>query len=294
MRYRIRHQTSLTYAGQVRLARLNLRLRPVPWPGQRLEQFLLSVTPTPAEIETGNGPWLVERHRITLREGLSHLTIESRMVIEVEDAPSLGLDLAEAPSLDAVRAAALALPDLSALGPASYLYASPMAAPDADIAQWAAPLLEDCASVVEAGKTLMSAIFAQFTYDGSATNVTTTPAQAFAAKRGVCQDFAQVMIVAARAHGLPAAYISGYLRTRPPEGQPRLVGADAMHAWVALWCGENLGWVGFDPTNDMLAQADHIVIGMGRDYADVAPVDGVFLGGGGQSLGVSVDVEPLD
>jgi transglutaminase-like putative cysteine protease len=102
------------------------------------------------------------------------------------------------------------------------------------------------------------------------------------------------MIVAARAWGVPAAYASGYLRTLPPPGRPRLAGADAMHAWVMLWCGEALGWVGFDPTNDMLARGDHIFVAMGRDYADVAPLDGVFHGGAGQAMELAVDVVPVD
>jgi transglutaminase-like putative cysteine protease len=101
------------------------------------------------------------------------------------------------------------------------------------------------------------------------------------------------MIIAARAFGVPAAYVSGYLRTTPPPGQPRLVGADAMHAWVNLWCGEELGWVGFDPTNDLLVGAGHIFTAMGRDYADVAPLDGVFHGGEGQRMKVAVDVVPM-
>ena len=102
------------------------------------------------------------------------------------------------------------------------------------------------------------------------------------------------MIVAARAHGIPAAYVSGYLRTLPPPGKPRLVGADAMHAWVNLWCGAELGWVGFDPTNNALVRTDHIFTAMGRDYADVAPIDGVFRGGGRQKLDGAVDVLPLE
>jgi len=148
--------------------------------------------------------------------------------------------------------------------------------------------------VLEAGQSLMAAIHREFRYDGAATQVDTPASEAFAARHGVCQDFAHVMIVAARAHVIPAAYISGYLRTIPPQGQPRLIGADATHAWAALWCGDALGWVGFDPTNDVLASTDHIFTAMGRDYADVAPIDGVVLGGGRQRVEVSVDVEPVD
>jgi len=139
----------------------------------------------------------------------------------------------------------------------------------------------------------MQAIHAAFRFDASATRADTSPTDAFRLRQGVCQDFTHVMIVAARAQGIPAAYVSGYLRTLPPPGMPRLVGADAMHAWAALWCGDALGWVGFDPTNAVLAGTDHIFVAMGRDYSDVAPLDGVFHGGDGQSMGVSVDVLPL-
>ncbi|NOW46566.1 transglutaminase-like putative cysteine protease [Novosphingobium sp. SG751A] len=291
MRYRIHHSTSLLYDSVVRLARLNLRLKPAAWPGQRVENFALKLDPPPAEIEAGDGPWIVHRHRVTLREALSELSIESRFDIEVNE-PAAAPE--EAPDIASIRAAALALPDLSAMGPASYLFASPMASPSAAIAEWAAPFFASGQSVLAAGHGLMGAIYAQFAYDGTATNVTTTAQDAFEQKRGVCQDFAHVMIVAARAHGIPAAYVSGYLRTLPPPGQPRLVGADAMHAWAALWCGQDIGWVGFDPTNDVLAGTDHIFVAMGRDYADIAPIDGVFMGGAGQRLSVSVDVEPVE
>lgn len=293
MRYRIHHVSSLRYDGVVRLARLNLRLKPSDWPGQRVENFTLDLSPIPAEIEESNGPWIVHRHRLILREALSKLIIESRFEVEVEE-PGFALDMTVAPDIASIRAAALELPDLSAMGPASYLFASPMAPPSAAIAEWATRFFAPEQSVLAAGHALMSAIHEEFAYDGTATSVTTTAADAFAQKRGVCQDFAHVMIVAARAHGIPAAYISGYLRTLPPPGQPRLVGADAMHAWAALWCGPEMGWVGFDPTNDVLAGTDHIFVAMGRDYADIAPIDGVFMGGAGQRLAVCVDVEPVE
>ena len=293
MRYRIHHTTSLRYDGVVRLARFNLRLRPSPWPGQMLKDFTLTLDPAPAEIEESQGPWIVHRHRLMLREALSKLTIESRFEIEVAE-PGVTPDMDGAPSIASIRAAALDLPDLSAMGPASYLFASPMALPSAAIAEWATPFFATDQSVLTAGHALMGAIHDSFAYDGTATSVTTTAEDAFLQKRGVCQDFAHVMIVAARAHGIPAAYVSGYLRTLPPPGQPRLVGADAMHAWAALWCGQEMGWVGFDPTNDVLAGTDHIFVAMGRDYADIAPIDGVFMGGAGQRLAVSVDVEPVE
>lgn len=102
------------------------------------------------------------------------------------------------------------------------------------------------------------------------------------------------MISGLRAAGLPAAYASGYLRTLPPPGQPRLVGADATHAWVLLWCGDRLGWIGVDPTNGIWMANDHIIVAVGRDYPEIAPIDGVVLGSGAQTMSVSVDVAPIE
>lgn len=307
MLYQVRHLTTVKYASPVRVARFNLRLKPAPWPGQTMEDFRLIIDPVPWAMQDDDGPFVVNRSRLTIREPLARLTIESRFRMEVAeptlmaamvgkqeagdgDDPDLTMG---GPTVEQVRERVARHRDLSAMGPAAYAYASPMAPNAAAISAWAAPFFSPGRDVMAAGALLMRAIHREFTYDGSATTSETLPEQAFVARHGVCQDFAHVMIVAARAHGIPAAYVSGYLRTIPPPGQPRLVGADATHAWANLWCGDELGWVGFDPTNDTLVRSDHIFTAMGRDYADVAPIDGVFHGGAGQTMAVSVDVEPL-
>ena len=291
MIYQVSHVTRVDYAGPVSLARFNVRLRPAPWPGQILHDYALTIDPRPWTVQDEAGPWVVNRTRLFIREPLIELAITSRFRVEVGPLP-FDPAAAASPTVAEVRALALGHVDLSAMGPAGYLFASPLAPQSAAIARWARQHLGEGDSVLAAGQALMRAIHRGFTYDGDATEADTTPDEAFAKKRGVCQDFAHVMIVAARAHGIPAAYVSGYLRTLPPPGKPRLVGADATHAWVTLWCGPELGWVGFDPTNDCLTRTDHIFTAMGRDYADVAPIDGVFRGGGGQTMTVSVDVEP--
>ncbi|MCJ2184666.1 transglutaminase family protein [Novosphingobium sp. 1949] len=293
MRYAVSHRTTLSYASPVRLAQFNVRLRPVTWPGQSVSDYTLRVDPEPAQISEGDGSYFVNEARFALHEAISQLTIESRFTVEREDAPFY-LAEARGPGLYDLREKAMALPDLSALGPASYAFASPIAAPEHEIALWAGSHLDEAMPVMEAGRVLMEAIHAEFTFDSTATATDTPPIEAFRNRHGVCQDFTHVMIIAARARGIPAAYVSGYLRTIPPPGQARLVGADAMHAWVNLWCGEELGWVGFDPTNNKLADADHILIGMGRDYADVAPLDGTFRGSSQQTMFYAVDVAPLD
>jgi transglutaminase-like putative cysteine protease len=138
----------------------------------------------------------------------------------------------------------------------------------------------------------MRRIKQDFTYEPGATTVSTTPPMSFALRRGVCQDFAHIMISGLRGIGLPAAYVSGYLRTGNAAA-PGLQGADAMHAWVWVWCGKEAGWVGLDPTNALLAGNDHVVVAIGRDYSDVAPIDGVVFAAGGQRLDVAVSVTPV-
>lgn len=180
------------------------------------------------------------------------------------------------------------------LSPANFIYPSPMIPLTPEITEWCGQSLAPDRGIVEAAYELTRRIKQAFRYDTDATETDTTPADAFNRKAGVCQDYAQVMIAGLRAAGLPAAYVSGYLRTIPPPGKKRLVGADATHAWVMLWCGPARGWLGFDPTNGVGMNGDHIVTAVGRDYADIAPIDGIFVGQSGQSIKVSVDVSPLD
>ena len=293
MIYDVRHVTTVRYASIVRLARFNLRLKPAAWPSQVLKSYALKIDPVPWTVQDVIGPYIVNRSRLALREPLSRLTIESRFTVEVL-MPAPCFDSVAAPSVEEVRKRALASRDISEASPASYLYSSPAAPITSEISDWARPFFDDRNAVLASGRALMAEIHARFRYDGDATDSETLPAEAFHRRRGVCQDFAHIMIVAARSQGIPAAYVSGYLRTLPPPGKPRLVGADATHAWVNLWCGEELGWIGFDPTNNVLVQTDHIFTAMGRDYSDVAPLDGVFHGGHGQTMQVAVDVVPVE
>ena len=292
MIYAIRHKTVIQYTGLVRLAQFNLRLEPSPWPGQTVSDFALTIDPVPSAIRAEHGPFLVQERRLVLREPIARLQIDCRFRVVVAP-PPVDYHTAASPSVAEIRKTALTSPDLSATGPASYLFPSPIAGHSPAIGQWAPRFFADDTPLIQAGQAIMAAIHSEFCYDSDATRTDTPAAEAFAKRHGVCQDFAHVLIVAARAHGVPAAYISGYLRTMPPPGKPRLVGADAMHAWAALWCGEDLGWIGFDPTNNIFATTDHIFTAMGRDYSDVAPLDGVFHGGAGQTMRVAVDVEPI-
>lgn len=293
MKYAISHITTLTYASPVWLAQFAVRLRPVPWPRQTISDYEISVDPRPSSLVEGEGGYLVNETLIALREPIRQVQVKSRFLAKLEPLTD-AIREAQGPTIGAVRELALTRPDLSRTSPAAYLFASPMAPAESEIGAWARTVVGEDMPVAEAGRALMHAINAQFEFDSTATLPDTPPIEAFRNKRGVCQDFAHVMIVATRALGIPAAYASGYLRTLPPPGQPRMVGADAMHAWVNIWCGQDLGWIGFDPTNDKLADTSHIQVGMGRDYSDVAPLEGRFRGGAGQSMFFSVDVAPLD
>jgi transglutaminase-like putative cysteine protease len=292
MIYDIRHVTRFDYGSAVKFARCNLRLQPIDWPGQRVEHYALHVSPAgrthPAHAEAG----LAHVTRLVVEQPVRQLVIDSRARLAVDRL--VPVPDASDPTLAEIAALARDSRDLSAAGPATYLYPSPLIPLDRTIADWCAEDLAPDRGSLEAGIALARRIQREFEFDPAATLVDTPPHEAFAKRRGVCQDFAQIMLTGLRAAGLPAAYASGYIRTIPPEGQARLVGADATHAWVLLWCGPERGWIGLDPTNGIWMAEDHIIIAVGRDYAEIAPVDGVVLGAGAQEMHVSVDVAPVE
>ncbi|WP_121079010.1 transglutaminase family protein [Sphingomonas trueperi] len=292
MLYGIRHVTRFDYDQPVAFARCNLRLKPILWSGQMIEEYALSVQPGgrtyPARAEAG----LANVVRLLVEHDASSLTIESRARVRVDR--QIPIPAASDPTIAQIAAWARDSRDPTPAGPAAYLFPSPLIPLDRSIAAWCAEELRQDRGILEAGIALAQRIQRDFAFDPTATLVDTPPHEAFAKRGGVCQDFAQIMLSGLRAAGLPAAYVSGYLRTLPPPGQPRLVGADATHAWVLLWCGPDLGWVGVDPTNGIWMAEDHIVMAIGRDYADIAPIDGIVLGSGAQAMHVSVDVEPLE
>lgn len=180
--------------------------------------------------------------------------------------------------------------DLSPTSPVHFLGPSPRLRPNADVTGFALQHSSIADTVAQNVVRLGKALHDFMTFDSTATTVDTDPTEAFQKQRGVCQDMSHIMILALRALGIPAAYVSGYLRTLPPEGGIRLEGVDAMHAWVRAWCGPQLGWIEFDPTNATLVGTDHIVVGYGRDYSDVSPVVGNLRSAGAQVNSQSVDV----
>jgi transglutaminase-like putative cysteine protease len=174
-----------------------------------------------------------------------------------------------------------------------YLYESPQVECLPQLREYAQPSFADGRGVFDAARELARSIHADFEFDSKATSVATQLREVFEHRRGVCQDFAHLMIGCLRSLGLAARYVSGYILTAPPAGRARLIGADASHAWVSVYCGE-AGWVDIDPTNDCLVDDEHITLAWGRDFSDVTPMRGVILGGGEQELEVHVTVAPVD
>lgn len=289
MIYDITHRTRYAYRVPVAGVRCLMRLTPVTRPGQTLLAHALDVTPT-GDIAWSRDFFGNRVARLAVPETLDELEIVARATVRVT--PNMAAGAAEV-TVAAARAAALAGRGLDGDAPGHGLFPSRHVALTEAITLYAAASIAAERPLLTAVGELNRRIRDDFIYDPEATDIGTTPAAAFKARRGVCQDFAHVMIAGLRGLGLAARYVSGYLRTVPPPGQKRLEGADATHAWVEVYAGA-AGWLGFDPTNGIAAGADHVVLAVGRDYADVSPVDGVVRAAGGHDLSVSVDVLARD
>lgn len=289
--YRISHDTRYGYTAPTPTSRHTTCLRPRDLARQRVLYYALEIEPAPAE-RTVRIDWFgntVEHFAIL---GLhTDLLVRARSVVEVLGEPSKIAD--PETSWDEVAASFLYTKGLPGREEAEFLFASPYIDLEPDAREYAAPSFSPGRPLVEAAVDLMHRMHQDFVFDAVATTVTTPVSRVLAERRGVCQDLAHVMISCLRSLGLPARYVSGYLVTDPPPGQPRLVGADASHAWVSVHCpGE--GWIDLDPTNDVRAGSRHIVIGWGRDYGDVSPLRGVFVGGGEHVLEIGVNVHPVE
>jgi len=290
--YSVRHQTTYSYDAPVAFARCALRLTPQNSRAQTLKRLSIGVSPKPARIDERIGPFSERTQILVIEEAHNRLTIGANSTVDVH-APRVERP-AESPAWEVVRARSFESHDLGPEGPATFLYPTDRTPLAPEVTDYARASFNAGRPILEAANELMGRIRADFIYDPEATNGSTAPGLAFAARHGVCQDFANIMICGLRGLGLPAAYVSGYLRTIPPPGRQRLAGADATHAWVRLWCGQQRGWIGFDPTNAIYVENDHITLTVGRDAADTAPIGGVLLASGDQALTVEVDVIPQD
>jgi transglutaminase-like putative cysteine protease len=291
MIYDVRQETIYNYDSPVAYAHHVLRLTPIDRERQRVHAAALDITPTPIERREGQDFF---GNRITwIAFDQPHDTLTVRVAARIAVEQPVAVEPGATPVWEKVREAAFASADLSPKSPSHYLFPSRQVSLDPEIRDYAALSFPPGRAVLAGAADLMKRIKSEFVYEVGATTASTTPPMSFALRRGVCQDFTHIMISGMRSLGLPVAYVSGYLRTVQAAGEKRLEGADAMHAWALAWCGERAGWIGFDPTNAVLAGSDHVVLAIGRDYADVAPFDGVIFASGAQRLETSVHVVPV-
>ena len=290
VRYRVEHETHYEYAHPVSSSRQLVHLTPRETPRQKTLDHRIDIAPAPSERAVrqdyfGN---LVEQFAVSAAHDT--LTVVASSTVEVSCRTYAGT--LSSPAWERVRERLRQVGPAPLLEPSQFLYASPHVEPLAVLARYARLDFHRERPLFEAASALMERIHRDFEFDPEATTVSTPLETLLKERRGVCQDFAHFMIGCLRALGLSARYVSGYLLPRPPPGQARLIGADASHAWVSVFC-PGAGWVDFDPTNCIRPDDQHITVAWGRDFSDVTPMRGVILGGGEHAVEVSVTVMPL-
>ncbi|NRF70020.1 transglutaminase family protein [Aquincola sp. S2] len=288
----VRHETLYDYDAPVEVAHHSAHLRPRDTECQDVFDWDLAIDPEP---EGGLGAMQESRDAFgNWRHGFNHATVHERLAVVSSFKVRLTAPPALEPSPPWQDVAQALHFRAGATQPEAIEFAlgSTFAPVHPALAEFGEGLFDADQPLLDVAQALMSRVYERIVYQPNSTDVATDALQALAQGRGVCQDFAHLMIGALRSRGLAARYVSGYLLTRPPEGQPRLVGADASHAWVSVWCPVN-GWVALDPTNDIRVGVDHVTLAFGRDYLDVAPLRGVIRGGGTTPPAVAVTVEPL-
>ncbi len=291
MIYRVLHTTTYAYASPVDIGTHLLHLQPRKLPGQHVIRSVLIPAPEPARQRTGTDCFGNSVAWMFLDRAHPSFSVTLDAVLEVQ--PRAVPPVAGTPAWEAVAREA-ASGGAEAYEAAEFLFDSPMAPALAAAGDYARASFPPGRPVLEGVIDLNTRIGRDFAFRAGVTTVHTTVAQVLAQRAGVCQDFSHLMIAGLRALGLPARYVSGYIRTKPPPGQARRRGCDQSHAWVGCWLGRAHGWVDVDPTNNVLIRDEHVVLGWGRDFSDVSPLCGVILGGGKHTLTVNVDLEPVD
>ena len=287
MKYRITHKTAYRYSEPASLSQNELFLHPRETATQRVIQSRLTIVPEPQYLHQRRDYFGNIAHVFMVQQPHDELAMSTVSMVETS------LPATPAPastvSWETVARRLAAHDNPAELSASQFVYISPLITVSPAALAYALPSFPPGTPVLMGALDLVRRIFTEFTYDKSATTVDTTVEQVLAGRKGVCQDFAHVAISCLRSLGLAVRYVSGYLETSPPPGKPRLVGADASHAWISLFVPD-AGWVDLDPTNNRIAGESHITVAWGRDYGDVTPVKGVVMGGGVHMLSVTVDV----
>jgi transglutaminase-like putative cysteine protease len=291
MIYNIVHRTACRYSHPVSVGKHVACLRPRSLPHQQLVMCKLHIQPTPAAMTERMDYFGNLLYFFTVQEPHRELIVEARSEVSVaDDTASCRQD-----SLSWEEAIEALNKDQSTEGLDAYQFRfeSPRIKPKPHFATYALESFTPGRPMREALLDLTARIHKDFRFDSKVTNVRTTTDEVFRKRRGVCQDFAHVQIACLRSLNLSARYVSGYLRTHPPPGRPRLVGADASHAWLSAYC-PGIGWMDVDPTNNLVPSNGHVTLAWGRDYGDVSPLHGLIQGGGAHDLVVAVDMEPVE
>ena len=292
MRLSVVHETHYEYASPVLLSQQLMHLTPRSLPRQSRHAHRIAIEPQPVELSDSDDYFGNPTTRALFTA--PHETLSVRAESEVSVTPR-GVDPLAGPATgwEQVRDQLRSLQPPPLLEPTEFVFESPYVETFAALADYAAPSFAPGRGLLDGAADLVRRIHTDFEFDDTATSVATPLREVLGRRRGVCQDFAHLMIGALRSLGLPARYVSGYILTTPPPGYARLIGADASHAWVSVH-DPVAGWVDFDPTNNCLVDEEHVTLAWGRDFGDVTPMRGVILGGGGQTLKVHVTVSPVE
>jgi transglutaminase-like putative cysteine protease len=298
---RITHTTRYDYSAPVDMAQHVAHLQPPHTPCQTCHQHHLLIDPEGAQVSSSLDAF--GNHRVYFALPMVHaqLHVQAQSIVTTRQLRPATSKL----SWEEARAALTYPSSVSRHPAAEFVMASHHAPMDEVFAIYARPSFTPGQSLVQAATALTQRMHRDFTYASHSTDISTPAAQALAQRRGVCQDFAHILIACLRSMGLAARYVSGYLLTEPPPGQPRLIGSDASHAWASVWVPDEAsadhtsgGWLDLDPTNDRCGWAspgtDYLRLAIGRDFADVSPLRGVLLGGASHTLDVGVTVEPFE
>lgn len=292
MKYLLSHRTTYSYTSSVDSAHHIAHLRARAFPGQTVESIGIATNPMPAMAvqhvdHFGNN---VDIYRIDKPHTRFDIEVRAAVDVRFPEPPPFE----STPPWEAIRTALDGKGFPAPIEAAEFVHDSPLVPEVEALRAYGAQSFTPGRPILAAARELTSRIKADFEYHPGATDISTPLAEVFDGKAGVCQDFAHVQIAALRAHGLAAGYVSGYIRTIHSKDETALRGADASHAWVAVWCGEQAGWVHLDPTNDLVISEDHVAVAWGRDFSDVSPLRGVILGGESHSYGVAVTLVPAD
>jgi transglutaminase-like putative cysteine protease len=290
MIFDVSHRTTYSYSKPVLQSEHRVHMTPRPGPRQTVHRHSLLIEPAPTSNVAitdffGNASAI-----LTIEDEHSELVIHARSTVEIQapDPPTPALSTPwEQVAANARRNGSLDICVLQFTSASRHTRIAP------ETVDYARPSFSPQRPVLEATLELTRRIYRDFTFDSTATDISTPVSHVLQERRGVCQDFAHLALTCLRAFGLPARYVSGYLRTYPPPGMEKLRGADASHAWISVWSPQ-AGWVDFDPTNGIMPTNEHITLAWGRDYDDVSPISGVLLGGSRQKMTVAVDVTAAD